>query len=374
MKFSITKNSFLNAVKTITGSTEQKGINPILANILIEAGNNNLRLIGTDSEIMQIIDIGCEVEQIGNRLISAKLLLEILSGLPQANFGDDLLISVDDNGKMKIKLGKNRINVITLGIEDFPPVPEIDIEFYDVKKQSLGLTLSQGSIAVAQEGSPIHKSVLLNYENDGQAVCSLDGKRLCERKLEKVDLPEHMKQRFIISKKAVDKISSMFINSDEAQIGLYKEQLVFKSGDTTLIANTIDGNFPDYNRIFPSEYSRKAIIDKRELTSALKSILPIAKLMNSDVVVVNVDISADEMKLWADTPQYGSSETIISCELEGEPINMSFNAKFIQNFLAIVEDEEIIIELTSPNYPAVLRTGNPESMLKYVVMPVVFVK
>ncbi len=86
-----------------------------------------------------------------------------------------------------------------------------------------------------------------------------------------------------------------------------------------------------------------------------------------------MDFGQNELKVWADTPEFGSSEIFVSCSMEGEPISTSFNVKFLQDFINVINDEEIVLELTTPKYPVNIKTKNPESNYKYIMMPIVYV-
>lgn len=93
---------------------------------------------------------------------------------------------------------------------------------------------------------------------------------------------------------------------------------------------------------------------------------PIARNISG---LVHFDISANETKVWSDAKEQGKAESFIQSELSGEAINIAFNVKFLQDFIGVVADEEIIIEMTTPSYPGLMRPGNPESEFKYVIMP-----
>jgi len=84
---------------------------------------------------------------------------------------------------------------------------------------------------------------------------------------------------------------------------------------------------------------------------------------------VHFDVTANETRVWSDAKEQGKAESFIQSELTGEPINIAFNVKFLQDFLAVTADEEVVIEMTTPSHPGLMRPGNPESDFKYVVMP-----
>ena len=379
MKIALGLKSFAEAANYSNRAVAQRGAKPVLANLLMTARDGELRIVGTDDEIMIISRVQAEIEEPGFFTISAKLLIEIISNFPDQDDSQvNLAIYPEKNNILVLSSEKTEFHLQVQDIADYPPVPPIETAEFPssrINSEVFIQALKEGSIASSSEGSPAHKSICLDFETgDGLKVASLDGKRLAATYFENIEVVEQLKQQFLLPTRAVDELKKIVTLEPELKMGFYREQLVFINNKITIISKLVDGKFPDYNRIFPKEFSRRIKINKKDLTSALKAIFPIARLGITEVVVVNLDFEAHEIKVWADTPQYGSSEIFINCELEGEPISTSFNAKFFQDFLSVIEDEEVILELTTPNYPGVLMPGNLESHFKYVMMPIIFVR
>lgn len=379
MKLGLSLKNFAEAANYSNKAAAQKGVKPMLSNLMITANNGELKIVGTDDEIMIISKIPANIEENGFFTISAKLLIDIISSFPDKDDSRvNLAIYPENENILILSSEKSEYHLQIQGIGEYPPVPALgaeDFPSFEVKSELLGKALKEGAIACATEGSPVHKSICVDFETENcLKVASLDGKRLAATQFNDFEISEELRKKFLIPSRSVDEIQKIASLEENLQIGFYREQLVFSNSKVTVISKLVDGKFPDYNRIFPSECSRTVKINKKEISSALKAILPIARLGTTEVVVVNIDIGQNEIKVWADTPQYGSSEIFVNCSLEGDPISTSFNAKFFQEFLNVLEDEEIIMELTTPNYPGVLKPGNPESMFKYVMMPIIFVR
>jgi len=372
MKFSTELKPLIEAMGIVSRAVAVRGVKPVLANILITTGDNQLRLVGTDLEIMMISTISANIEEQGHFTIPAKLIQEILSCIPaEDNTQASFVIDNDTGNEIVISSGRNRFNLQIQGIEDFPPVPVIecnDVPSFSVKSAPFATALKEANIAVATEdGNPVQKSIYFDFTNHERPVmASTDSKRLGVTVVKELEIPEQFRRSYIVPSKAVSELNKLLDVSEEISLGLYKEQLVFSSNQFQLITRLVDGKFPDYNRVLPKESSRTLKIARRELTQALKAVAPIARNSSG---LVHFDISAHETRIWSDAQDQGKAEMFVSTELQGEPINIAFNVKFVQDFLNVIHDEEVHLEMTTPSYPGLLKPGNPESEFKYVLMP-----
>lgn len=368
MKFQIERKHLQEAVNTASKATSAKGVNPMLANILIDVKDKTIDFIGTNDEIMQIISVDAEIEEGGKICVPARLLVEMVSNLPDTGFLP-VLVDMNKKGELRFKAGKSKFNVKVLDATDFPPVPDIETEYSSINGSEFGHSLKQVVVSASPEGSPVHRSVCLNFENV-QSVCALDGKRLSEKVLTQHELSEDLKQMFLIPSTCVDMINSLFSCSVDAQIGKYKEQLVFKSGNTTLISKLVDGKYPSYKRIFPQSHDTKVTVNKKAMSQAIKSIMPIAK-NNSFVVQLEID-EKQSIKISASS-DLGEAENVIDCEIEGNSIITSFDANKLNDFLKNIDSEEFTMKMTTSTYPCLFESGIDDCILSYILMPIVFV-
>lgn len=361
MKFELDKSELLNAVTIAAKATAQKGVKPILANILIEAENDKIRLVATDMEAMSIIEIPADVTACGKIAAPAKLLQELLSSLP----GDSLFpveVTADEKtDELCFSMGKSKFSIRGLDAMDFPPVPSIDTPFTPINGTAFAKALKQGCIAAAiDDGNPVQKAVYLDFV--AMKIASTDSKRLIIRDAADLVVPEEMKKGYIVPIKAVNEIAAMFMGAEDAQIATYKEQLVFKRGNVTYITRLVDGRYAAYERVLPKESKITATFYKKELGQALKSLAPIAR---NNSMIVRFAITANEINLSSDGKENGKAETSIACESNGE-LEIAFNLKYLQDFLGVVDVEKIKLELTTASYPGLMSDGES---LHYVIMP-----
>ncbi len=372
MKFRIDKKTLHEAVNVVSRAVASKTSRPVLLNLLLTAHDNSLRFVGTDLDIMMISSLPAEIEEQGHFTIPAKLIQEIVSSIPDEEDGRVLFeLDNEDTREVTLSCGRSRFHLQVQPADDFPPVPVIDNEefaSFSVGSALLKQGLKEAGVAVnTEEGNPVQKSVCVDFAAAGRpTLASTDSKRLAVTALHGIDVPESMRKTLIVPSRAVSELVRMLDSNDSIKLGLYKEQLVICADHFQMITRLVDGKFPDYNRVLPKESSRSLKLDRKDFLQALKAVAPISR-SNSDLV--NFDVGPNETRIWAKAPEKGTAEMFISTQLTGEPINISFNINFVLDFVNNVSDTQIILDMTTPNYPGLLKTGNPESEFKYVIMP-----
>lgn len=375
MKFHLDLKTLSEAIGITAHATAARGVKPILANLLITVNNGELRFVGTDNEIMMICKAQAEVERDGHFTIPAKLIQEIVSCIP----GDEqprvtFELDLEEYNEIVISSGRNRFNLQIQGIEDFPPLPVFEeglLESFSMPSAGFIKALKEAAIAVSTEdGNPVQRSICIDFSNESRPVLvATDSKRLAVTRIEGLQVPEKFRNVYIVPSRAVPELQKLLDSSENIEVGLYKGQLVFTAANFQLITRLVDGRFPDYNRVLPKESSRIAKIGRKELQQALKAVLPIARNRNG---LVNFDITANETKVWSESKEQGKAEIFVSSELQGDFINIAFNVKFFQDFINVIIDEQVVLEMTTPSYPGLLKPGNPEADFQYVIMPMTY--
>ncbi|NCB40800.1 MAG: DNA polymerase III subunit beta, partial [Erysipelotrichia bacterium] len=308
----------------------------------------------------------------GHFTIPAKLLQEILSSIPTDESAQvSFELENQDASEITISSGRNKFSLQIQGADEYPPVPVFETEqmpMFTINNETTARALKEAAVAMStEEGNPVQKSLCMDLSiADRPVMASTDSKRLAVTLIGDMKVPEEFRKTFIIPSRAIPELQKLLECNESLTLGTYKEQLVFSSHQFQLITRLIDGKFPDYNRVLPKESSRSLKISRKDLTQALKAVAPIARNSSGQV---RFDVSPNETKIWADSKEQGKAEAFVASELNGEPINIAFNVKFLQDFLNVIIDEEIILEMTTPSYPGLLRPANPESEFKYVVMP-----
>ncbi len=375
MKFFVEFKKLTDAVNTVSKAVAVKGAKPMLSNLLVTAAEGKIRLVGTDEEIMMISTIDANIEDGGHFTIPAKLIQEIL-GSVTAESSEPVAFELlnEESGEMELSCGRSKFNIQIQGTDEFPPVPVLggeDTTLYETKCEGLARALKEAAVAMSsEEGNPVQKSICIDFSSGTKAMmASTDNKRLAVTSVRDFEIPETMKQMFIVPSRAIPELQKLLESNETIKFGLYKDQLLFSSEKFQLITRLVEGRFPDYNRVLPKEATRSMKVNRKALAQCLKAVNPISRNSNN---LIHFDIGPNETRVWADAKEQGKAQSFVPSELNGEPISIGFNAKFVGDFINVLDDEEVVIEMTTANYPGLFRPGNLDSEFKYVVMPMMF--
>ncbi len=363
MKLKIGRVELVNALALASKAVADRG-NPILASLYLKAANDKLQLVGTDGEQMMIVEeVAASVDREGLATVPARLMLEICSALPTDNL---FPVSLEfENYKLVIALDNSRYEINTMGSEGYPPVPDLaGLEMAEIKGSILALALKQAGIASAKDDmNAVQRSVYLDMI-ESTTVVATDSKRMMVVDLREFEAPAEMKQGLIIPAKAVKELSEMLKHADVAKMAMFKDQLVCRVDNATYLTRLVDGRYPDYQRVLPKESTSSVVVSRRELSQALKSLLPIARNCNN---LVSYEFDGETMKLSANSPENGKAETKVDCVITGEPPKIGLNLQYVSDFLNCVDCDSVKMEMTTSSYP-VLFSANDNNQ-RCVIMP-----
>ncbi|MFZ2959841.1 MAG: DNA polymerase III subunit beta [Candidatus Ozemobacteraceae bacterium] len=372
MKFQVALKALSEALSVVGRAVAGKGVRPVLANILFIVVPGELRLVGTDMEIMVTSCLVADVDMIGQCTIPAKLLLEIVAGLPTDSKDEKVRFSQLEGNENQIELatGRGKFHLQIQGTEEFPPLPVLEGESYPkftLTPAELKTALKEVSIAMGtEEANPTQRCVCFTFTEGLLRLVATDSRRLTVGRMQGVKYPTEFEKNFLVPTRAIPEILKLLDDGETIEIGLFHEQLMFVTRNFQMLTRLYEGRFPDYTRILPRDTSRELTINTKELGQAIKAVSPIARASS---MMVHFDVGPNETRLWAESQEEGTSECYISTKLKGEPIAIAFNGKYIQDFLSVVEQEEIIIEMTTPAFPGLFRPSTSEYDFKCVIMP-----
>ncbi len=378
MKFTLDLGRLADTLGVVSRAVAGKGIRPILANLLVTARGGEVQLVGTDMEIMVISRLQATVDREGHFTIPAKLVHEVVNGIAAGADKETISFDVPEPVEgvaaasvVQVKSGRSSFNLQIQGIEDYPPIPSLEGETFprfDMDTAVLKKGLKEVSIAMGtEEANPSQRSICLNFGGTGEIVMvATDSKRLAVTTIPKASYPAEFNATFLLPARTVPELMKLLEESEKINIGLYHKQLVFTTPKFQLLSRLIDGKFPDYNRVLPKEHSRRLTVRRKEFAQAIKTVTPIARHSSS---MIRLDIGPNEMKVWAESREEGLSESFVPVRLEGDPIQIAFNGAYLSDFLNVLDEEDAVMEMTTPSYPGVLKTTRAEGRFLYVLMP-----
>ena len=368
MQFSISKNIFLSGLTKIQGIVEKRHTIPILANVLIEAKNNEITITATDLEVGLKSKYQAKIIEEGKITVSAKKLYEIIKELPDK----EINFLSKNNFWVEIKCYKSVFNLVGLSPEEFPKFPDYEANTNIVNRYNLYEMIDKTLFSVSNDETKFNLTgIFIKHEKiddiNKLVFVSTDGHRLSliQREIEE-NLEGKYKEGFILPKKGIIEIKKLLENmEDTVVIGLSDNNFTINNNDTTLIMRMVDGDFPDYKRVIPEKGNNIAIINKDLFLHALKRI---SILSSEKSKGIKINLKNDLLVLSSSNPDLGDAKEEIDISYGGDEISIGFNAKYIIDILQVIKTENIIFNLKDNISPGRISPEGDENHLS-VIMP-----
>ena len=348
--------------KAITGKTTMQ----ILEGIYLEATKDGITLIGSDMDVSIETKVEADVIKDGSIVIDAKLFSEIIRKLPNS----DVKIEITETDLIQITCEKSVFNLVFMNASDYPALPSINENLNVEVPQNLLKNMIKGtSFAIAQdEARPILQGILFEVKNKVLNLVALDGYRLAVRS-ELLDVDYNIE--VVIPGKTLNEVSKILEDtSDIVKITFTNNHILFYVGDTKIISRLLDGKFVNYVSLLPQEYKLCVDVKKQDLQNGLERASLMAKEGNSNLI--KLDIQDDNLIITSNS-QLGKVREEVTINLQGDELQIAFNSRYLFDVLKIMEEEDIVMEMSSSVTPCVIKGKNLKNG-KYLVLPVRLVR
>ena len=369
MKFSIERAALLKAVAQAQSVVERRNTIPILANVLIEAQDSDVRFRATDLDIEVVDRADAQVERAGATTVSAVLLHEIVRKLP-----DGSLVTLTDDGakgRLTVEAGRSNFSLATLPKEDFPVMATSEYSSnFSAPAVVLRRLFDKSKFAISTEETRYYLNGVYMHisDSDGGKVLrcvATDGHRLARIDAE---LPSGAAEMpgVIVPRKPVGELRKL-LDDDEAKIAVSvsETKIRFATPDITLTSKVIDGTFPDYTRVIPQGNTRKLEVDAAEFAKAVDRVATVSSERSR---AVKLTLAEDKLILSVNAPDSGAAEEELAVAYGDEHLEIGFNAKYLLEIANQVDRENAVFMFNSSGDPTLMREGNDTSAV-YVVMP-----
>lgn len=370
MKASLLQENLNLALSSVSRFVALKAQLPILSHILFASDNGRLRLSATNLEMGVNYWIGGKIDQEGSFTVPAKEITEFVSYLPVGK----LDLSLNDQSLLEITSPKAQSSFTTSLPTDFPAFPVIDDKTsIEIDLKIFSEAISQVAFAASTDDSrPVLTAVLCRFTTDSFSLVATDGFRLSLKEIKLVDpisLPEGQDSLvFLVPSRSLSEVSKLARSVPKLKMGLSADshQLLFVMPDLELSSRLIEGDFPDYQRIIPESFATKIHVDKNEFAQAIKIASVFAR---ESANVVKLSVKKSSLEVSANAVQVGRNIATVDAKVEGDPLEIAFNYKFIADYLTICQGSELTIELNEPLTPG-LYHDDKDPHLTHIIMPV----
>jgi DNA polymerase III subunit beta len=372
MRLIVSSSILLKNLQKIAGVISTNTVLPILEDFLFDVKGNKLTVSATDLETSISTTFDVNASEDFKIAIPAKILLNILKELaeqPLTITFDELSFGVEitsENGKYRLT-GENG--------DDFPKIPPSeDVKLVAMSAQVLAKGISKTLFAVSNdELRPAMNGVFVQLNENGITFVATDAHKLV--KFNRKDVLSEEATSFILPKKALHQLKGIVPNSDmEIQLSFNKDNAFFVIDNVYLVCRLIDQRFPDYNNVIPKENPNLLSISRSQLLGTLRRTTIFSNKTTNQVVL---RMSGNVLTVYAQDLDFSNEASEhISCEYNGEDMEIGFNSRFLIEMLNTIDGTDIRLEMSTPTRAGILRPSDQdeEEDLLMLVMPVMINK
>jgi DNA polymerase-3 subunit beta len=360
IKFKVTKEAILDGLQRVQNVVSTRTTLPILSNVLVHASTGSLSLTTTDLDVGVRCKVEAEVSKAGSTTLPARKLFSILKEVPAA----EIEVEVDDRNAASIHCGSSFYKIMGLPEEEFPRFPESGAgKALKIEQAVLRDMLKKTAYAVSNDETRyVLNGVFMGFKGDKITVVATDGRRLALIEHD-IEVPKGAESELILPTKAVAELERLLADKGDVKLSIGENQIIFELDGTTLVSKLIEGTYPNFRQVIPTETKERVPLERELLLAALRraSILASEKSQS-----VKLNFAKNTLTITATTPEVGEAKETLSINYKGKEITIAFNPQYMMDPLRNLDADEIFVELTDELSPGVIKVNAP---FLYVLMP-----
>jgi DNA polymerase III subunit beta len=366
MELVVRKFDLLKELQLFQGIVERKNTIPILANVLIDAKGETMRLAATDLEVGLRAECKASIAKAGALTLPAKKLFEIVKELPDT----DIRIEEEKHGTVKVAADRFEGRIQTLAKEDFPTLPDLAPgDGVAIDRALLREMVTKTQFAITGEDTRYFlNGALFVVRHDAMMLVATDGHRLAVVTAPREGDPKVEETRTILPKKTLSELGRLLADG-EGDIRFAKDDshIFFRIDGRLLVSRMIDGQFPAYERVIPKNNDERVEFERDRFQAAVRRV---ALMSNERSRAVKFAIESGRVEIASQTPELGEAKEQIPVEYGGPAMTISFNAQYVLDFLNAVDTDVVAVEFKDDVSQTVMRpVGTTNYDYTYVVMP-----
>jgi DNA polymerase-3 subunit beta len=355
MKFRAERSEFADAAMWALRTVGARATLPALSGVKLEVSGDRLSLSSTDLEIASELSIAVQAERDGMALVPGRLLGDVVRSLPNA------AVSAEAEGdRLHLVCGRAQFALRLMPVEDFPALPEVSDQaaIAVMKAEEFARTVAQVARASSTDDArPVLTGVTLEASAGSLTAAATDSYRLAVRT---VSWDAGAETTALVPRRALEEARrSAEQLGAEVRIAIEPSQVTFTFGDRRLTSRLIEGKYPDYRQLIPAGFERRLSVDRAELMEVVRRVSVVGE-SNTTATPVTLHITADTIRVTAGSGEVGQAEESLPGTLEGEPIEIGFNPRYLSDGLDVAASERVVLEFRDELKPAVLRPALTE--------------
>ena len=369
MKFVCEKDKILKALNSVTKAVAIRTTMPILEGILIQTNDNNIKLTCYDLELgIEYIIKDCDVSEQGATVVNAIMFSEIIRKLPDT----EIKIEVNENNLLVIECEGSLYKLATMKPEDFPELPEINVEnSIEIEQNTLKDMIRKTIFSIStEENRPIFTGCLFEVKNNKLNVVAVDGFRLAWKS--KFLQKQTNDFQAVIPGRTLTEINKILVDSfDSVKIGIAKNQALFEIEDCKIVTRLLDGEFLNYSKVIPDKWDTRIRVNRNIISNCFEriSLISSSSIEKEKKYPVKVSVGVGKVTISC-TNQTGDAKEEIYVTTEGKDLEVGFNPKYFLDVLRNIDDEEVYINFGTSISPCIIKSIEEEGDYKYMILPI----
>lgn len=375
MKVTVLQENLAHGLSVVSRAVSPRSTLPVLANVLVATDEGRLRLSATNLELGITCWIGAKIQEEGSTTVPARAFTELVGTLADKQVDMSLTVRTQT---LNVRSGASNTNLKCIDSQEFPPMPVVDsnqgiqINVADLKEMIQQVVFAASN----DEARPILTGVLITLRENQITMAAADGFRLSVRKAE-LSSPVSRPVNAVIPGRALTELARVSTDGDKLVTMVLppgRGQVIFRLKDIELVSQLIEGTFPDYEQIIPRRFDTRAVLSTAAFLKASKQAEIFAR-EGTHIARIHInpggELQPGTVEISGQSDETGSNQNVVDASIEGNPLLIAFNVRFMREVLEVIKTPNVSLEVTTDTSPGVIRpvSGPGDDNFLHVIMP-----
>ena len=371
MKVSCLQENLSKGLSLVSRAVAARSTLPVLGNILLATDNGRLRLSATNLELGITCWVGAKIEEDGSVTVPAKTFVDLVNTLPQDKVELDLNVRTQT---LNLVCGRTQAHLKGIDAQEFPLIPCADLDnSLELNVEDFREMINQVAFAAAtDEARPILTGVLAKIDGGSLKLEAAEGFRLAVRTAS-LSSPAETPVTAVIPARALAELARVITADEPVYMSLPpgRGQVIFHHGSAELVSQLIEGNFPDLTAVIPKNYTTRTVLPTEEFRKACRTSDIFAREAAHTArlkIKPGSELEPGHVSISATSAETGDNVAEIDASVDGVPIEIAFNVKYLVDVLNVITTPNVALETSTATSPGIIRPVGRDDYL-YVAMP-----